>query len=175
MRSGPVKPGLHWYTPALTFSVEFFGIHGPPLGPLHHASHTQSVMLPLPADEFELSGQAVHFAVPEEFLYVPAGHIEHCPLEAPVAGPVKPELHRHCTALKFATGVLFHAQQSCASIVPDSERYPAGHVWHDKAAVMFENVSAAHVRHGEESGVGLNEPGGQDVHSELFVLFSAYP
>ena len=86
-----------------------------------------------------------------------------------------PALHKHCTALKFATGVLFHAQQSCASIVPDSERYPAGHVWHDRAAVMFENVSAAHVRHGEESGVGLNEPGGQDVHSELFVLFGAYP
>ena len=77
--------------------------------------------LPLPADEFELSGQAVQLAVPEEFLYVPAGHMEHCPRDAPVAGPVKPALHKHCMALLLATGRLFHAQQSCASIVPERD------------------------------------------------------
>jgi hypothetical protein len=132
-------------------------------------------MLPLPADDFELSGQAVQLAVPEEFLYVPAAHIEHCPLEAPVAGPVKPALHKHCRSVKLATGVLFHAQQSCASIVPESERYPTGHKLQDDAAVAFENVSAAHSRHGESLGVCLNEPGGHDVHSEVFVSFGAYP
>lgn len=44
VRSGPVYPGLHWYAPELTFSVEFLGIHGPPFGPEHHTSHMQSVM-----------------------------------------------------------------------------------------------------------------------------------
>jgi hypothetical protein len=34
-------------------------------------------MLPLPADEFELSGQAVQLAVPFVALYVPGGHIAH--------------------------------------------------------------------------------------------------
>jgi hypothetical protein len=122
-----------------------------------------------------LSGQAVQFAVPFEALYVPRRQALHCPLEAPVAGPVKPALHKHCRSLKLATGVLFHAQHSSDSIVPDSERYPTGHKLHDDAAVAFENVSAAHVRHGESLGVGLNEPGGQDVHVELFVPFGAYP
>ena len=72
-------------------------------------------------------------------------------------------------------GVLFHAQHSSDCIVPDSERYPTGHKLHDDAAVAFENVSAAHSRHGESLGVGLNDPGGQDVHSEVFVSFGAYP
>jgi hypothetical protein len=53
----------------------------------------QSVIFPLPADEFELSGQAVQFAVPFEFLYVPGRHALHWPLDAPVSGPVYPVLH----------------------------------------------------------------------------------
>ena len=77
--------------------------------------------------------------------------------------------------LKFVTGVLFHAQQSSNSIVPDSDLYPVGHALQEDAVVTFENVSAAHSRHGEESGVGLNEPVGQDTHTELFVPFGAYP
>ena len=42
--SGPVYPGLHWYTPEVALNVELFGMQGPPGGPLHHASHIQSVM-----------------------------------------------------------------------------------------------------------------------------------
>jgi hypothetical protein len=72
-------------------------------------------------------------------------------------------------------GLLFQAQQSCDSIVPERDLYPTGHVLHDRAAVAFENVSAAHERHGEESGIGLNEPGGQDTHTELFMPFGACP
>ena len=83
-----MKPGLHWWTPEVAFSVEFFGMQGPPGGPSHHASHVQSVMFPLPADEFEFSGQLVQFAVPFEFLYVPGRQALHWPLEAPVSGPV---------------------------------------------------------------------------------------
>ena len=93
VRSGPVYPGLHWYTPEFTFSVAFCGTHGPPPGPAHHASHAQSVMLPLPADEFEFSGQVAHAAGPDAFLYVPGGQALHCPFEAPVSGPVYPVLH----------------------------------------------------------------------------------
>jgi hypothetical protein len=46
-------------------------------------------------------------------------------------------------------GLLFSAQQSCDSIVPERDLYPAGHKLQDDAAVAFENVSAAHERHGE--------------------------
>ena len=75
----------------------------------------------------------------------------------------------------FIRGLLFQAQQSCDSIVPERDLYPTGHALHDEAAVIFENVSAAHERHGEASGVGLNEPGEHDTHTELFVPFGAYP
>jgi hypothetical protein len=98
-----VKPGLHWYTPELTLSVEFFGIQGPPRGPLHHASHTQSVMFWLPADEFEFSGQRVQFEVPLESLYVPGRQALHWPLETPVSGPVYPVLHEHSIVDKQLT------------------------------------------------------------------------
>ena len=77
--------------------------------------------------------------------------------------------------LKFVTGLLFHAQQSRDSIVPERDLYPTGHTLHEDAAVRFENVSAAHRRHGEASGVALNEPCGQASHTELFAPFSAYP
>jgi hypothetical protein len=256
-----VKPGLHWYTPELTLSVEFFEMHGPPFGPEHHASHMQSVMFSLPTDEFELSGQRVQAALPFVGLYVPgtqcthgpplgpvkrvlhrqfvmsplrasaaefAGHIvqlalpsaaycsashishvallsaatvgeyrpteqlvqaalpfeslyapeeqaTHWPFNAPASGPVYPALHKHCTALKFATGVLFHAQQSSDSTVPASDLYPAGHVLHDRAAVIFENMSAGQATHAAEPGVGLNEPFGQDTHTELLVSLRACP
>jgi len=72
-------------------------------------------------------------------------------------------------------GLLFSAQQSVEFTVPERDLYPAGHALHDKAAVRFENESAAHRRHGEELGVGLNEPFGQDTHTELLVPFGAYP
>jgi hypothetical protein len=52
-------------------------------------------MFPLPADEFEFNGQVSQIAVPDEFLYVPTGHILHCPFDAPVSGPVYPALHGH--------------------------------------------------------------------------------
>ena len=86
--SGPVKPGLHWCTREVALNVELFGMHGPPRGPLHHASHMQSVMFWLPADEFEFSGQRVQFAVPLESLYVPGRQALHWPFESPVSGPV---------------------------------------------------------------------------------------
>jgi hypothetical protein len=37
----------------------------------------------------------VQVAGPFVALYVPGGHAEHCPLEAPVSGPVYPVLHEH--------------------------------------------------------------------------------
>jgi hypothetical protein len=49
----------------------------------------------LPTDEFEFAGQLVHAALPFVGLYVPAGHILHCPFDAPVSGPVYPALHEH--------------------------------------------------------------------------------
>jgi hypothetical protein len=71
-------------------------------------------------------------------------------------------------------GLLFSAQQSVEFTVPERDLYPIGHELQDEAVVTFENVSAAHGRHGPELGVGLNEPGGQDKHTELFVPFGAY-
>jgi hypothetical protein len=71
--------------------------HGPPSGPVYPGLQEQDVTSMLPTDEFELTGQLVQFALPEEFLYVPDGQIVHCPLEAPVSGPVYPALHRQAT------------------------------------------------------------------------------
>jgi hypothetical protein len=73
------------------------------------------------------------------------------------------------------SGVLFHAQQSFDSTVPGSDLYPAGHALHDRAAVAFENVSAAHATHAAEPGAALNEPCGQASHAELLVLLRACP
>jgi hypothetical protein len=39
--------------------------------------HTQLLRFMLPIDEFELTGQLVHAALPFEDLYVPDGHIVH--------------------------------------------------------------------------------------------------
>ena len=72
-------------------------------------------------------------------------------------------------------GLLFHAQQSSDFIVPGSDLYPAGHTLQEDAVETFENVSASHSRHSPALAVGLNEPGGQDTHSELFVPFGACP
>ncbi len=71
-------------------------------------------------------------------------------------------------------GRLLFPQQSCDSTVPERDLYPIGHELQDEAVVIFENVSAAHARHGPELGVGLNEPFGQDTHTELFVPFGAF-
>jgi hypothetical protein len=80
-----------------------------------------------------------------------------------------PEVH-----VVMFCGLLFSEQQSVEFTVPERDLYPIGHELQDEAVVTFENVSAAHGRHGPELGVGLNEPFGQDTHTELFVPFGAY-
>jgi hypothetical protein len=72
-------------------------------------------------------------------------------------------------------GLLFSAQQSVEFTVPTSDLYPTGHALQEDAVETFENVSASHSRHGPALAVGLNEPGGQDTHTELFVPFGACP
>ena len=62
--------------------------HGPPFWPVYPGLQEQDVTIMLPADEFELAVQLVHAALPFVGLYVPDGHIVHCPLEAPISGPV---------------------------------------------------------------------------------------
>ncbi len=151
-------------------------MQGPPRGPLHHASHMQSVMFWPPADEFEFSGQRVQFAVPLESLYVPGRQALHWPFKSPVSGPVYPVLHKQSrVSISNRFGLLFQAQQSSDSIVPGSDLNPTGHTLQEDAVETFENVSASHSRHGPALAVGLNEPFGQDTHTELFVPFGAYP
>jgi hypothetical protein len=105
----------------------------------------QSVIFPLPADEFELSGHPVQFAVPFVALYVPAGHIAHCPLDAPVSGPVYPVLHAQLVVEFALKGALFRAQQSSTVVVPTNALNPTGHAVHTSTPLTFENVSCAHV------------------------------
>jgi hypothetical protein len=50
--------------------------------------HEQLLSLSLFADEFEFAGHNVHAALPDASLYVPATHMAHWPLEAPLSGPV---------------------------------------------------------------------------------------
>jgi hypothetical protein len=75
----------------------------------------------------------------------------------------------------FIRGLLFSAQQSVEFTVPANDLYPTGHALQEDAVETFENVSAAHSRHGPALAVGLNEPFGQDTHTELFMPFGAYP
>ena len=105
-----------------------------------------------------------------------------------VSAQFRTDFDVHCVLLheraKFATyvfpkqapmnGVLFKPQQSIYSSDPSSDLNPAGQAVQVAAVVTFENVSAAHGRHGPELGVGLNEPFGQDAQTELFVPFGAY-
>ncbi len=42
----------------------------------------------LPNDEFAFVVQLLYAALPFVGLYVPDGHILHCPFDAPVSGPV---------------------------------------------------------------------------------------
>ena len=180
---GPVNPPLQRQfviNPLRAGAAEFVGhtvqfvLASGAYCPTAHITHV--VLLSAAAVvEYVPTEQLVQFAVPFVGLYVPGGHAEHCPLEAPVSGPVYPALHKHCKPPCCETGRLFHAQQSCDSTVPGSDLNPTGHALQEDAAVIFENVSASHSRHGEASGVGLNEPGGQDTHSELFVPFGACP
>lgn len=75
--------------------------------------------LTLPADEFEFAGQLVHAALPEEFLYVPEGHTVHCPLEAPVSGPVYPVLHGHTIVERPQVGGIPYTSTSASCSGPD--------------------------------------------------------
>jgi len=79
----------------------------------------QSVIFPLPADEFEFSGQAVQLAVPFEFLYVPGRQALHWPLEAPVSGPVYPVLHEHSIVERPQDGATPYTSTSPSCSRPD--------------------------------------------------------
>ncbi len=80
----PVYPGTHKHSVLPRTATEFIG----------HATHVLLSLAPT-AVEYVLAGQNVHAALPLVDLYVPAGHVVHCPLEAPVSGPVYPALHEH--------------------------------------------------------------------------------
>jgi hypothetical protein len=69
--------------------------HGPTSGPEYPGLQEQALTLVLPNDEFAFTVQLLHAALPFVDLYVPAGHILHCPFDAPVSGPVYPVLHEH--------------------------------------------------------------------------------
>ena len=144
VRSGPVKPGLHWFSPEVALNVELFEMHGPPAGPEHHASQTQSVAYALAADEFELSGQRVQVALPFVGLYVPGAQFTH----SPPSGPVNRVLHRqfvisplHAGAAEFSGHIVQFALASAAYC-------PASHISHVallSAAKAVEYVPTEHL------------------------------
>ena len=101
-------------------------MHGPPGGPLHHASHKQSVIFTLPADEFELNGQAVQFAVPEESLYVSVGQATH----EPPSGPVKPRSHRQFVIDALHAGAAEFAGHTVHIALASGAYCPAAHTAH---------------------------------------------
>ena len=126
MRSGPVKPGLHWYAPEVTLSVEFFEMHGPPAGPEHHASQTQSVAYALAADEFELSGQRVQVALPFVGLYVPGAQFTH----SPPSGPVNPLLQRQFVISPLHAGAAAFSGHIVQLALASAAYCPASHISH---------------------------------------------
>jgi hypothetical protein len=62
--------------------------------PAAHAAHV-ALLSAAKVVEYVPTEHLVQFAVPFVALYVPGGHIAHCPLDAPVSGPVYPVLHEH--------------------------------------------------------------------------------
>ena len=87
-------------------------IQGPPSGPVVPMTHTQSLMLLLPSDEFESCGHDMHivlFVAPGVVEYFPDSHFTHSmsPLvclyfpdmqstQDPPSGPVVPILQVQC-------------------------------------------------------------------------------
>ena len=81
-----------------------YDVHGPPSGPYHLATHTQSVTALLPDVALEFTGQTTHVSAevaaraveyvatphasqdagPVLTLYLPATHATHCVPSAPV-------------------------------------------------------------------------------------------
>lgn len=182
--SGPVNPPSQrqFVTSALHAGAAEFAGHivqlALPSAAYCSGGHISHVILLSAAavGEYVPTEQLVHVALPLEALCVPGRQALHWPFEVPLSSPVYPALHRQSTlSLATSSGLLLNAQQSSDSIVPGSDLYPAGHDSHDRAAVRFENESAAHRMHGSELGVGLNEPCGHEVHSELFMPLGAYP
>ena len=122
-----VAPTVAEYVPApqsvqtaLPVAILYFpathATHGPPLGPVNPTLHVQLVDTVQPLHEApELAGQAahatvrpvvlekvpavqaVHAALPVVSLYVPAAQVVQMPIDAPVALPTYPALHRHCS------------------------------------------------------------------------------
>jgi hypothetical protein len=112
--------------------------------PAAHAAHVV-LLSAAKVVEYVPTEHLVQFAVPFVALYVPAGHIAHCPLDAPVSGPVYPVLHAQLFVEFALKGALFRAQQSSTVVVPTNALNPTGHAVHTSTPLTFENVSCAHV------------------------------
>ena len=121
-----MKPGLHWYSPELVLSVELFGIHGPPSGPEHHASHKQSVIFVLASEELEFNGHPVQFTVPFESLYMPVRQATH----GPPFGPVYPMLHRQFVIDPLHAGAAEFAGHTVQFALASDAYCPAAHTAH---------------------------------------------
>jgi hypothetical protein len=166
VRSGPVKPGLHWYTPELTFSVEFFEMHGPPFGPEHHASHMQSVMFSLPTDEFEFSGQSVQAALPFVGLYVPGTQSTH----GPPSGPVKRVLQRQFVISPLRASAAAFAGHIMQLALAAAAYCSAGHISHVillSAATVGEYIPTEQLVQSALPFEALYVPGRQALHCPL--------
>jgi len=100
---GPVNPPLQRQfvmNPLRAGAAEFAGhsvqfvLASGAYCPAAHAAHV-ALLSAAKVVEYVPTEHLVQFAVPFVALYVPGGHIAHCPLEAPVSGPVYPVLHEH--------------------------------------------------------------------------------
>lgn len=150
VRNFPAAHGAHASAPEAFLNVPgTHAAHGPPLGPLKPAWHTQLVGGPLPLAELVPAGHGsqapavvaavvawnvpaahgTHTAAPVLFLNVPAVHAAH----GPPSGPLQPAWHR----------------QFVRETLPSAE------------VIM---PPAAHALHAAEPEAFLNVPAGQRVH-----------
>ena len=84
-----LAPDIPEYVPALQFAhaADVVAPVSPEYVPAAQFTHTVAELAPATPEYFPAL-QLAHAALPFVDLYVPDGHITHCPLEAPVFGPV---------------------------------------------------------------------------------------
>jgi len=113
--------------PGAQIVSESLGVHGPPSGPEEPELQVQAVIVILPAEESEFSGQLLQVAFPLAALYVPATHSVH----RPPLGPENPALHVQAVEVVLCAGAL----------------ELDGQLWHVAALLALENVPGAQIVH----------------------------
>lgn len=124
-----------------------------------------SALIAAKASEYVLEGHRVQNEEPFMCLYVPRVHAMH----GPAFAPLKPLLHRQCSARMLPSGELLfgkHGKHSELELAPVAPKYvPAAHLMHVTRAVTGAYEPAPHFTHKWSPTFTLCMPASQAVHA----------